>query len=146
MELQRWLEQHGCQDVVPVEVTIKGTTYLGCRYQQARRHTPGTRAFREGLRTYTQEAIYLLGKLPAVYVRSSRVVFVVEGDDREWFVASWVTQEVARSGEYAHAHFNGEATFQMMPSVHEGSLDEHEERPYARIPAVIVAAREPVLS
>jgi hypothetical protein len=139
-ELQEWLEGCGCV-CVPVEVTIGRTTYEGVRYKQTRKVLEGCRAYTEGEREYVQEALYLLGDLPATYRRSRRIAFLIDGEEHEWYLASWVTDATAKSERYGMFHFEGHAAFQIMPWSVGGKIDEHEERPYRRV-AIRVA--EPV--
>lgn len=133
MTLQEWLETTcGCREVIPVRVTIGRTVYEGCRYKQDRKASPGSRAAREGRGDYVQEAIYLLGGLPASYRRSRRLAFVIDGDEREWFVASWVTAKTAGTGAFAKFHFEGNPAFQIMPWSADSQIDQYEDRPYER--------------
>jgi hypothetical protein len=128
MTLKEWLERADCYDTAEVLVVIGDETYEGVRYKQDRPTPPGSRAQMEGRDSYTQEAIYLLG----VAHLEDRVALVMPGDEREWFLASEVTEETARDPRYAEFHFEGKAAFQIMPwSI--GKIDDHEFEPYQRL-------------
>lgn len=98
MTLKEWLESHDCQDVKPIRVTIGSRTYEGASYSKG----------------HVEAALYLLGTLRNDY--KSNVVLTVEGDERDWYFASWVRTEIARDPRYAKFHYEGKAAFQIMPS------------------------------
>lgn len=60
--VSEWLDGLERTSAAPVLVTIGRTTYAGAEYRQTRDHDPGTRAYRDGERTYVLHAIYLLGR------------------------------------------------------------------------------------
>lgn len=133
LSLREWLEGCGCHDVVEVEVKIGRTTYEGCRYKQNRETPEGSRSRREGRTSYVQEALYLLGNRPPVYMRSANVVFVIGGDSGEWYLASWHPVEVARDPKFADAHYDGRAAYQLMPWRHDTPIDSMETVKYRRV-------------
>jgi hypothetical protein len=92
-EVADWLSSLPRTTAHPVRVTIGRTTYVGARYEQVRDISPGTRAHAEGKREYVQRALYLLGSLPAAYVRDARTSFATDDETTRYFVASWFGQD-----------------------------------------------------
>lgn len=121
--LTEWLESLKCTNVTACTVTIKGTTYQGASYIDPSHNS--------------QERIYLLGKLPACYRRSTRTCFRVTGDTRDWYVAAYMPAE-RLADEYLPFHPFGEH-FMLVPwGVPDGSkIDRYAERPYARVSATL---------
>lgn len=97
----------------PVRVTIGRTVYVGAIYAQQRDHTPGTRAYADGGRTYYVGGLYLLGDLPPSYVHRHARAYI-DADGARWFVAGYADAETAADPRYAHAHPVG-AHFLLMP-------------------------------
>ena len=87
------LTEAKCYDVREVTVRIGRTTYQGAFYKQDRKVSPGCRAYDEGQRDYTIEGLEVIGELPASWVRSSRTVYRMAGDDRDWYVAGYYNRD-----------------------------------------------------
>lgn len=130
MTLREWLESFDCFDVTPVEVTIGRTMFEGCRYRQEMQPVPGAR----NQEPYVVEAIMLLGELPASYVRRKATAYRLPGDKRDWYVAAWTTETVARDPRYAQYHYGGQPSFQLRPWAHEDAIDKLERYAYERVP------------
>jgi hypothetical protein len=113
----------------PVTVRIGRTTYVGASYSQTRDVDPGCRAYEDGERTYVQSGYYLLGALPASWLRRKSTLYVTS-DDSGWFVGGWFGQD----GETNDWHPFGRM-FQLFP-MFDGI---ESERPY-RLFAMIVRA------
>lgn len=93
---------------------------VALRYSDTREHTPGTPAYERGERTYTHEALYVLGELPSAYVQRKARVFrhsIAHGRDLSlapllaglWYVAGYSTpasqKKALEAGHYDGPHF-----------------------------------------
>lgn len=94
-----WLNGLDRTGAVPVLATIGRTTYVGASYVQTRDISPGCRAYRDGERTYRQSGYYLLGRLPASYVRKSSTLYDVGSVMGTFYVAGYFGQDGA-TNEY----------------------------------------------
>lgn len=84
---------------------------------------------------YVREGLYVLGNLPACYVRSRRTVFRLPdefGDARDWFVATYGTSALMLNPAFAAQHPCG-AFYILMPWTAREAIDAHELTPYARV-------------
>lgn len=90
-EVAAWLNTRDRTSAKPATVTIGRTTYVGAHYTQVRDIDPGCRAYDEGRRTYTIEALYLLGQLPSSYVHRHASRYV-DGSGQRHYVAGWYAQ------------------------------------------------------
>jgi hypothetical protein len=134
VSLMEWFESHhGITHAESVRVTIGRTTYDGVLYKQTMETPRNTHAYVDGEREYQREAIYLLGDLPAAYRRRKSTCFTITGDEREWYIGSWNTREVANDPEYAKFHYEGNAGFQLMPWTADSKIDDHARTPYQRV-------------
>jgi hypothetical protein len=133
--LRDWLEGCGCFDIREVEVKIGRTTYRGCRAKQKRSSPPGGYAAKD-IESGEREFVYLLGAVPAVYHRSRRVCFAVEGEPHEWYLVMWVTPETASHPTYWDFHFEGNGAFMLQPWTLDEAIDKFESSPYQRVSTV----------
>jgi hypothetical protein len=88
-----WLRTLPHTNATPVLVKIGRRLYVGAIYDQRREHHPGTRAYAEGRRHYYQSGIYLLGRLPASYLRTSRIAYRFQDGSRRYYVAGWYDRD-----------------------------------------------------
>lgn len=116
----KWLNSlQQVSDVQPITVTIKGTRYIGASYRDD--------IFGGKLR------LYLLGRLPACYRRSTRTVFVI--DNADWYIASYMRAD-RLNAENKRYHPFGEMFMLCRWQVSDGSaIDRWELRPYNRVAA-----------
>lgn len=132
MSLKEWLESHECYGLREVRVTIGRSTFEGVFYRQM---MPGGWVNMRGdvVEPYEVEAFMLLGELPASYTRRKKTVYRLPGDERDWYVAGWVTTEVATDPRYADMHYDGRASFQLRPwAPKDGeAIDRHDR--YERV-------------
>jgi hypothetical protein len=134
----------GVYDVHPVKVTIDLVDYEACRYRRVGHAPAGSRAWLEARAVgtddlYTEEAIYVVGPLPACYLRSKRIAFTLSGDHREWYLASYM---LAASITEQNAQYHPFGTmFMLMPwEVPDGGqIDRWAHHPYRRIPLAVTA-------
>lgn len=99
-------------DAQPVTVKIGRTTYPAARYTDN-----------------GQPRIYVAGLVPRHYLRSSRVAFIVPGDNLDWYVASYYLN-AAPHGKF---HPFGPAFYLALWNTPDGlRIDHHESRPYRR--------------
>ena len=138
----QWLEANKCYDVRAVTVKIGAETFSGASYRQDCTPPQGAR----NVAVYTQEAIYLVGKLPKVYVRNRhKVAFTIAGGNREWYVASYMPEDKGGKqadlipSEFAEFHPFG-ASFQLMPWSVDGKVDDGEPRLYTRVAITVTPA------
>lgn len=141
--LTEWLvERCGCREVRKVTVKIGRVTYQGAYYEQTLNHDvpsidPGS------VKTYTRVAMYLLGELPASYVRSSKTMYFFDKEEcpqlrgigYEWYVASWASKEIATSEEYGRYHYGRGPHLLLMPWSVPGW---DAEEPYKRVEAKLL--------
>lgn len=118
-DVAKWLRGLGCKNVLPVCVTIKGKDYQGARYVQQ-----------------NSVRVFLVGKLPAAWLRSQKTVFRFNWDKRDWYVGTYVTDAALKSHSGMHPFGY---TFILFPwDVPSGeTIDKYEHKPYTRIPAKI---------
>lgn len=90
-EVAAWLNTRDRTSAKPATVTIGRTTYVGAHYTQVRDVDPGCRAYDDGKRTYTIEALYLLGQLPSSYVHRHAGAYL-DGSGRRHYVAGWYAE------------------------------------------------------
>lgn len=127
-KIAAWLSGHDnvvTESIVPVNVKIGKVTYPGAAYIH---------------KITRQERIYLVGDLPAAYIRSSRLAFQFEGDDRDWYVASHAAIGVENDPHYARYHPFGQ-DFSLSPwVVRDGrKIDDFiAPRRYRRMKAVLM--------
>ncbi len=127
----------GVFDVVPMTVQIGKTCYPAARYQQTCKVPENSQAWLRGEREYVRDMIYCVGARPACYRRSDKTCFRFIGDSRDWYIASYVLDDVASNPQYSEYHPFGEA-FQLAPwAVMDGTaIDHYEPKPYARVATV----------
>lgn len=87
-------------NAVPVTVRIGRTTYVGASYVQTRDVSPGCRAYEEGQRTYVQGGYYLLGALPASFLRKRSTVYSASSVMGAFYVACWFGQDGEEPNEW----------------------------------------------
>lgn len=107
----------------PVVVRIGRTEYVGATYTQERDTPQGCRAYDAGERTYYQHGLYLVGSLPASYVRSSHTAYRYPNGARRWYVAGWYDHD--EPNDY---HPFGRM-FQLFPDTHNVTHDD-DGNPY----------------
>ena len=128
----------------PCKVTIKGTTYEGCYYRQD-----------------TRTCLYLLAdSLPACYRRTTKVVFQIEDEVREWYIGGYSGRIGRTPAERRHLEAF-RASYGMNTEEHRARyepfgpyfklfpwptghrmIDAHEERPYTRVPMAVEWPRD----
>lgn len=125
MSLKEWLAQYNCVDLQEARIVIGRTSYEAVFYKQE----PEV------------EAVMLLGALPASYRRSRRTAYRFPGDERDWYVVSWTSREVATNPEFARYHYEGRESFQMRPwKVGEDGVQIDEYESYSRVKALVFQA------
>jgi len=80
-----------------VRVKIGRTTYNGAEYCQVRDTPRECRAYAEGERTYVVSGFYLLGTLPASFVRDGRTTYVEAPESTRYYIAGWYGQDGAEN-------------------------------------------------
>lgn len=128
-------------DVKPCTVTIRGGIYSAARYKQTTPNDPSTPAYKRGELAATREFIYCVGMLPVV-VRNRNVVFMIDGEPAEWYVACYAgevkqrKQTVQPVNEY-HPFGN---SFMLAPwDVPDGKrIDHYARAPYVRVATTVV--------
>ena len=133
MTVAKWLEKCGCENIQPVRVTIRGTTYNGARYADPKQ-------------PHVKDAFYLIGEQPKRRVkRPNKTCFQFNGAD--WYVAGYWDGHGADSVvfdasgnlvDYDQYHPFGR-NFILMPwSVPSGEpIDYYEQKPYDRFPMTV---------
>lgn len=92
-EVADFLNARDRTSAVPVTVRIGRTTYVEASYGQTRDVTPGCRAYEDGQRTYVQGGYYLLGALPASFLRKRSTVYSASSVMGAFYVACWFGQD-----------------------------------------------------
>jgi hypothetical protein len=118
--LTDWLNSLGIDDARAMTLTIRGTTYEAARYRDPKHPD-------------APERIYVIGRLPSCYRRSTHTVFLFEGDPHDWFVCAYMPAD-RLNDEITQLHPFGE-TFILTPWTHAEPIDRHEPRPYSRVRA-----------
>lgn len=152
--LKEWLAEVGNEvyGLAEATVTIGRSTYEAVFYRQMvdRKGALNTRG--EVIEPYEVEAVVLVGEPPSAYRRSSKTVFVLEGnvpgydfgaDGDYWYVVTWTRVEVANDPRFAAYHFDGKPTVQLRPWVRAdlGEIDVPYERAYDRVKAQVSPRR-----
>lgn len=84
-----WLETLDRTYAAPVVVKIGRTVYAGACYAQVRDTPTRSMAYQAGERQYCHRAMFLLGRLPYSYRRSSQTRYRLPGARWPWYVMSW---------------------------------------------------------
>ncbi|MHC4297973.1 MAG: hypothetical protein ACYS7Y_11770 [Planctomycetota bacterium] len=114
-----WLNSlPGIEDASPITLTIRGKTWEGAVYTQ------------RDIRRYC-----LVGARPKCHSRSSRVCFRLHGDDRDWYVASYL-KDYDDLTEAQKVHHPFGQTWFMMPWNSPGKIDDGM-RKYTRVEATV---------
>lgn len=74
----------------PLRVELDDVWYCGAHFTQRRDTPEGSRAYREGERTYIHRGYYLLGARPESHVREQHVTYI-EPMGTRYYVAGWWT-------------------------------------------------------
>jgi len=133
-------------EVTPTTITIGDQTFVAASYKQNRTAPEGCQC--PG--PYVHEAIHAIGKLPKCKLRSRRVCFTVEGDNREWYVAAYspsvIKGKQADTIDPKFAKFNPFGpTFTLcpwddekaMPAYRGQKIDHNAPKPYKRISMIV---------
>jgi hypothetical protein len=126
--------------ITPMTVAINGKTYDACSYA-ARFETPeGSEAYRRGERHYWRNFIYCVGELPKCYQHNTRVVFTIDGDPADWYVASYWPQlhnHRQQASETRGKYQPFGANFLLAPWDAKQPIDHYEDRPRRRYAATV---------
>jgi len=146
MTLQEWLvNECNCHDVRPVRVTIGEQSWEGCYYKQTLEYQIGMDAVSRGDKKagdkYTEEAIYVIGKLPKVKYNKrgkvdldAKVCFPLNGVD--WYVSGYMLEENFKP-ENRQFHPFG-VSFILRPwNIPNEAIDKYEQKKYLRIPLIL---------
>lgn len=111
-DISSWLHSLG-YDARPAvsPLRIGSVSYVGAEY----RHD-------------TVQRLYLLGDLPACYRRSSRVVFRIPHDERDWFVATYSDAAPSHPNRPPFGPF-----FILHPWTAPEPIDRYERTPRKRV-------------
>lgn len=131
-DIADWLIGLKCTEVVPVIVAIGNEKWTGCRYNRTLEYTADMDAVRDGRHKagdkYTENRIYVTGKLPGAKRHGDKVCFPFEGKD--WYVAGYYQGNDPKYDEYHPFGVN----FILAPwDVPNSMIDEYEPKPYKRI-------------
>lgn len=134
-ELVNWLDKCGCTDLQPVKVLIGNQTWIGCRYTRVLHYTASMMAVTHGDKkaddTYTENRIYVIGKLPKGYFGRPKQCYPFE--ENEWYVSGYMPLK-NMTPEVQHFHPFG-INFILAPwDIKDSKVDDGEIKPYKRIP------------
>lgn len=118
-DLAAWLRTLPDTRAEPLRVCIDDVWMPASYYRQQRATPLNSRAWHAGERTYEQRGYYVLGALPASYLRDSNTVYVAPAPPTRYYVASWF------EGTNEHHPFG--PMFQLFEE--RGLFPEHTERP-----------------
>ncbi len=119
------------------KVKIGDQVYTACSYKQERQPLPGA----TNQNVDVHEAIYVKGGLPKAWLKRRKTCFTIEGDKREWYIASYYPDYKAGKQlpfnpepQFAEHHPYG-PTFILCPwDVPSGEkIDSYEYKPYDRV-------------
>lgn len=119
LEVCDFLERLPRTYAAPVVVKIGREVYAGATYSQVRDTPSGSPAYASGERAYSQQAMYLLGRLPYAYRRTRRTCFRIPGARFPWYVAGW------NEGTSPRAHTPLGPYFQLMLDKHGVCTDDN---------------------
>ncbi len=108
-------------------ITIRRASYPAVLYTQDRDPLPGAR----NQNPYTMTAIYVLGDLPPAYNRRKSTAFRLPNDDKDWYIASYSTQEAL---EKHPEYYPFGSHFLLCPWEAEfPKIDTYEKHTYQRV-------------
>lgn len=127
----------GVTNVRSCTLVIGGVPYAGARYLYTGKTPRGSKARLAGRGTYREERFYVLGEVP----EHDRVSFVLDGEQFEWFVAGWATQQTVSDARYQAFHPLGE-WFGLHAWDVADKIDayEDEDRKYERVKVQVIYA------
>lgn len=135
-KLVKWLESCKCFDIQGCTATIGQETYPAARYKQTFQPLEGARSQEE----YTRDAIYVIGKLPKDYMKSSKVCYVIQHEPHEWYIGAHYPdfkrgKQAGPDPKYSE-HHPFDYTFILFPSIpteHYPAIDTYEPVKYRRV-------------
>ncbi len=120
-QIARWLRRYRyASEVSGVDVTIGKQTYHGARYRRGN----------------GELQLYLVGKLPPSYRRSSRTVYRFSGHNRDWFVCGYCEGGTPLD-KYQEKHHPFGNSFTLCQWMANEPIDYYDYKPYRRMTATI---------